>query len=312
MPRRPWRRFGVVAATALTGALMLSGITAPAIAASTPNTTCTSMTLAKVQARVLADVNAARKKAGASALASDAAMNTVATTWAQKQAAAKRMSHNPSYAKQIPSGWNAAGENVAYGYAPSSVTKAWMGSAGHRKNIETKAYTRTGIGVACDSSGRPYYSQVFGAYKASAVKTTGSAASASVPVSGFTVKTHVQKLGWISGGGTTGSGLRIEALKVTQTQSTERLCLRAHVAKIGWMKTQCTSGKGTTITVGTTGRSLALQALEVSSPNKAVSARAHVQSIGWQSMRTTSGAGKKTTIGTTGRGLRLEFVQLKP
>lgn len=180
MLRRPWRRLGVVTAATAATVAMLTGIGTSASAAASPTTSCTSMTLAQVQSRVLADVNAARKKAGVPALTPDTKMNAVASTWAQKQAVAKTMSHNPSYSTQIPAGWSSAAENVAYGYAPASVTKAWLDSAGHRKNIETKAFTHTGIGVACDAAGRPYYSQVFGAYKtapATAVKPAAAKAS---------------------------------------------------------------------------------------------------------------------------------------
>lgn len=183
MLRRPWRRLGVVAAATAVTVAMLTGIEAPAPAsAAGSSTSCTGQTLAQVQARVLADVNAARKKVGAAALAADTKMNSAATAWAQKQAAAGKMSHNPNYAKQIPSGWTAAGENVAYGYAPASVTKAWLNSAPHRKNIENKAYTHIGIGVACSSKGVAYYTQDFGAYKkapATAVKATSGAAASS-------------------------------------------------------------------------------------------------------------------------------------
>src|SRR5690606_4645258 len=50
------------------------------------------------------------------------------------------------------------------GYAPTAVTTGWLDSPGHRKNI-LGSYTHIGIGVACSSSGRPFYTQVFGAYR---------------------------------------------------------------------------------------------------------------------------------------------------
>jgi len=55
------------------------------------------------------------------------------------------------------------GENVAYGYnSADSVVNGWLKSKGHRKNIETK-YTHTGIGVYISSSGKYYFTQIFGA-----------------------------------------------------------------------------------------------------------------------------------------------------
>lgn len=155
------RRRSVLAATA---ALVLALSVLPAGTASAAvSTSCTGTTQLAVQKRVLADVNAARKAAGKSTLAFSRTISKVAITWSGKQAAANRMSHNPNYAKQIPSGWTRAGENVAFGYRPSKVTAAWMASPGHRANI-LGSYNRIGIGVACSSEGLAYYTQVFAYY----------------------------------------------------------------------------------------------------------------------------------------------------
>jgi uncharacterized protein YkwD len=180
---RPWRRFGVVAATAAALVVALSGVTSPAYAASS-STSCTDMTLDEVQSRVLADVNKARTKAGASKLKEYSALNTVAVNWSKRQAAAEEMSHNPNYAKQIPPGWSAAGENVAYGYSPTAVTGAWMDSPGHRANILRTSFTHIGIGVACSESGSPYYTQVFGGYAAVKAATTKALKTVTPKVSG--------------------------------------------------------------------------------------------------------------------------------
>jgi len=163
-PRSPRRaRIALVAAAA--AALAISLVGAPtASATAAPNVTCTSSTLGAVQSRILTETNAARRSAGAAPLAANAGMHVVAVDWSVKMAAARTMSHNPNYSTQIPPGWRAAGENVAYGYAPASVTRAWLDSPGHRANILNRAYTHIGIGVACSSAGQPYYTQVFGGY----------------------------------------------------------------------------------------------------------------------------------------------------
>ncbi len=154
------RRLGVVAAsTALVGASL--AVAAPASAATVAS--CTSMSLEQVQTRILTETNVARGKAGLKSLTANSQMNTVAVNWSGKQAAANRMSHNPSYSSQIPSGWTGAAENVAMGFAPTKVTTGWLNSPGHRANI-LGSYTHIGIGVACSSSGTPYYTQVFGKY----------------------------------------------------------------------------------------------------------------------------------------------------
>ncbi len=55
------------------------------------------------------------------------------------------------------------GENIAYGYSTAqSVVNGWLGSAGHKANIENAAFRTTGVGVAADSSGRLYWTQSFG------------------------------------------------------------------------------------------------------------------------------------------------------
>ncbi|CAL4860760.1 CAP domain-containing protein [Microbacterium sp. MM2322] len=151
-------------ALALTAALALTFAVVPAGAASAAvSTSCTGTSQSAAQSRILADVNAARKAKGKKALTLSSAMSKAAVAWSGKQAAANRMSHNPRYASQIPSGWTRAGENVAFGYTPKKVTPAWMASTGHRANI-LGSYNRIGIGVACSSKGLPFYTQVFGNY----------------------------------------------------------------------------------------------------------------------------------------------------
>ena len=54
-----------------------------------------------------------------------------------------------------------AAENVAMGYgSAAAVVNAWLGSAGHRANIEGSA-TRTGISAVKSSGGVWYYTQIF-------------------------------------------------------------------------------------------------------------------------------------------------------
>ena len=55
------------------------------------------------------------------------------------------------------------GENIAYGYTSAqAVVNGWLGSAGHKANIETAAFKTTGVGVATNASGRLYWTQSFG------------------------------------------------------------------------------------------------------------------------------------------------------
>ncbi|WP_431801898.1 CAP domain-containing protein [Microbacterium sp. bgisy203] len=413
MSTRFRRRFGV-AGTAITACvLLLSGISSSAAAAAPAGSSCTSLTLAQAQARILTDVNAARTAAGVAPLTENPPLSAVATKWSQKQAKAASMSHNPNYSTEIPPGWSRAAENVATGQTVANVTTAWMNSSGHRANILNAAYTHIGIGIGCSAAGRPYYTQNFGAYtrtpgtaaapqgvkaaagqesatvswstltytgtqtltgftvtanpggitatasgSARSIQVAGltpgtaytftvtstnafgvspaSTASASVtptalpvatptgapkpaptpttpanPADAFAVKAHVQSIGWMDGYGTTGRGLRLEALTLTQRTDLV-ICARAHVQTVGWMSISCTSGTGTSITLGTTGRALRMEALELWSPGAAIWAEAHVQSVGWQGVRRSSAPGEHITIGTTGRALRMEAVRLWP
>ncbi|MCC9070822.1 CAP domain-containing protein [Flavobacterium sp. F-65] len=54
------------------------------------------------------------------------------------------------------------GENVAYNYnTPEAVLKAWLASAGHKKNIEGD-YTHFGMAIKIDpENGRKYYTNIF-------------------------------------------------------------------------------------------------------------------------------------------------------
>lgn len=54
-----------------------------------------------------------------------------------------------------------AAENVAYGKMTArQVVKGWINSARHRANIEGR-FSQTGIGVARNSKGVLYYTQIF-------------------------------------------------------------------------------------------------------------------------------------------------------
>lgn len=55
------------------------------------------------------------------------------------------------------------GENIAYGYASAqAVLSGWLGSAGHRANIENGSFTTIGVGVAESAGGTLYWTQSFG------------------------------------------------------------------------------------------------------------------------------------------------------
>ena len=56
-----------------------------------------------------------------------------------------------------------AGENIATGYPTSQAAmNGWLGSQGHRENIESPGYSAFGVGVAMSADGTLYWVQVFG------------------------------------------------------------------------------------------------------------------------------------------------------
>lgn len=137
-------------------------------------------------------------------------------------------------------------------------------------------------------------------------------------------RAHVQGYGWLDWAangavaGTTGLGFRLEAVSIllvakgssapggTARPSVSAVSAQysAHVQKIGW-QSWAKSGS----VAGTTGRSLAVEALQMklnSNIAGGITYRLHVQGQGWQNW-VSDGA----TAGTTGRSLRAEAVSIK-
>ena len=167
------RRFigGVVAAAAVVGALL---VPLPAQAAAT-------VTVADAVAQILSDTNALRAAGGLAPLTESTAMDTVAQNWSAAMYAAGSLTHNPSYSTQIPSGWTAAGENIATGYTYTTVVEAWHQSTGHYANIMGN-FNAIGIGYY-EANGKTYFTQDFGKYATvPSPKAPATAPSAPTPV----------------------------------------------------------------------------------------------------------------------------------
>jgi uncharacterized protein YkwD len=66
-------------------------------------------------------------------------------------------------AKDCGYGGGSWGENIAWGYATAqAVVNGWLGSSGHKANIENPTFTSTGVGVAANTGGQLYWTQNFG------------------------------------------------------------------------------------------------------------------------------------------------------
>ncbi|HEX6762518.1 MAG TPA: CAP domain-containing protein [Gaiellaceae bacterium] len=135
-------------------------------------------------------VNAHRASLGLHPLAVSPALSRSAVWKARHMATYRYMAHEdpaPPVARSpgqrlaacgYSSSW---GENIAEGFpTASSVVAAWLGSPGHRANIENPSYRVTGSGAAVANGGIVFWAQDFG--------TTADAGSA--PPTGTGTATH--------------------------------------------------------------------------------------------------------------------------
>lgn len=114
-------------------------------------------------------VNAERSKRGLQTLTANWEVSRVARYKSQDMANKGYFSHtSPTYGSPFAMmesfgiKYSAAGENIAKGQrTPQEVMNAWMNSPGHRSNILSPSYTQIGVGVAKDSAGRYYWTQMF-------------------------------------------------------------------------------------------------------------------------------------------------------
>lgn len=135
---------------------------------SSDNATVSSSNLSYEQ-KVVELVNVERQKAGLQALTLDSEISNVARTKAKDMAVNNYFAHqSPTYGSagdmltKFGIRWATWGENLASGQqTPESVVTAWMNSEGHRANIMSPDFSRIGVGYVTNSSGTPYWTQVF-------------------------------------------------------------------------------------------------------------------------------------------------------
>lgn len=108
--------------------------------------------------------NNARVTRNRAKLKGNACIQRFAVRQARRMAARERMFHQDLGPVLRSCGLTRVGENVAYGFPSgrSVVTRGWMRSAGHRRNILDQQYTVLGIGARRSKSGTWYAAQVFG------------------------------------------------------------------------------------------------------------------------------------------------------
>jgi uncharacterized protein YjdB len=141
---------------------------------------------------------------------------------------------------------------------------------------------------------------------------SGSATSRSYLTTGDIVyQAHVQSEGWMSTvkngaiAGTTGKGLRMEAIRISTNAPGLGVQYRSHIENRGWESSWHSSGDS-----GTTGKGLRLEAIQIKLTGDAskyfdIFYRVHVENIGWLGW-----AKNGETAGTTGMALRVEAIQI--
>jgi uncharacterized protein YkwD len=97
----------------------------------------------------------------------DEQLNAIAATHSQNMAkhvcpiGHQGFEHRFAKIRQLKPNTMQASENVAYGYRNvDEVIKGWIHSPGHRANI-LGPFSITGIAIAHDANGKPYYTQLF-------------------------------------------------------------------------------------------------------------------------------------------------------
>lgn len=123
--------------------------------------------LSKVEARLLASLNAERRAAGLRELAPARDMVRIARDWSKVMAATGNFRHNPNLTAQLCCR-SAFGENVAWGGVPDGwlmestdgIHRNLMRSAGHRANILEPRFDQVGIGTVV-TNGKLWVTQVF-------------------------------------------------------------------------------------------------------------------------------------------------------
>ena len=122
---------------------------------------------------LVAMINSARAAHGLPALAVSGDLTTAARAQAGRMAASRTLAHTPNLGGAVCC-WTTVGENVGEGPSASSIESAFMGSAEHRANILSSAYTQVGIGAVVDNAGTLWVSEIFR-------RPSGAAAPAPAP-----------------------------------------------------------------------------------------------------------------------------------
>ncbi|GAA3123627.1 hypothetical protein GCM10010466_13130 [Planomonospora alba] len=170
--RRSLGALACIGTLAALGTPALATGTSAAPRAASPAPAATSGVGTAEENEVVRLTNAQRQRGGCRALTHDPYLRKAAYGHSRDMAVNNYFSHTSKDGRTVIDRIRAAGftgarrwaENIAWGQqTPSAVVNAWMNSSGHRANIMNCAYTHIGVGMAKNSSGRPYWTQNFAA-----------------------------------------------------------------------------------------------------------------------------------------------------
>ncbi|MCR5742241.1 MAG: leucine-rich repeat protein [Lachnospiraceae bacterium] len=185
----------------------------------------------------------------------------------------------------------------------------------HAQNIGWTGWAKNG--ESCGTSGFGY--RVEGIEVKLVLKGHGAPGSTDNKfvnnTSGVSYSASVQNIGWMDAvkngatAGTTGRGLRMEALKINLVNPVfdGGIEYRSHIQNIGWESEWASNG---TLS-GTTGRALRLEAIQLRLTGMMavrydIYYRVHAQNVGW-----TGWAKNGESCGTSGFGYRVESIEIR-
>jgi uncharacterized protein YkwD len=123
-----------------------------------------ALTPAAYQRQVFSATNNQRERHDRVEFRHQTCVQKYAVRQAKRMARQDRMYHQDLGPILRDCGLRTVGENVAYGYPSgrSAVTRGWMHSEGHRRNILSPAFRLLGTGARQSADGTWYAAQVFG------------------------------------------------------------------------------------------------------------------------------------------------------
>lgn len=137
---------------------------APRVIRVTQSTTVNTNTL---EQSVFEQINQYRASKGMSPLTRNTKIDSQARSHSQDMANGNTPFGHQDFSNRVKSigiAYSGAAENVAYnqGYKDpaTQAVQGWLNSLGHKKNIEGN-YSQTGIGVAANSKGEIYFTEIF-------------------------------------------------------------------------------------------------------------------------------------------------------